>query len=72
MNVETFNTNTPRRLAEIVASGRPEPVTYYRRESTVVSPADLFHELLEVAGEKGQEVLRRHSESAELGEAVAS
>ena len=61
MNVETFNNNTPRRLAEIVANGRPQPVTYYRHEYTVVTPADLFRELVEAAGEQGQEILRRHS-----------
>ncbi len=72
MNVETFNNNTPRRLAEIVASGQPEPITHYRRDYTVVSSADLFHELLDVAGAEGQEVLRRHRERAELREAVAS
>lgn len=72
MNVETFNNNTPRRLAEIVASGQPEPVTYYRRDYTVVAPAALFHELLEVAGEKGEEVLRRHRQQSEPREAVAS
>ncbi len=73
MHVEDFNTNTPRHLASIVASGEPTTVTYYRKDYVTVAPTSLFGELVEAAGTRGQEILARYrTETEQREEARAS
>lgn len=67
MQIKPFNNNTPRRLAEIIASGQPELITFEqdKRPYARVLSVDLYDELVEAAGERGKEILDRHREAAE-------
>ncbi len=67
MQIGELNNNISRRLAEIVASGQPELITYHRwnQPYAKVASVELFDDLIEAAGERGQDVLKRHREAAE-------
>lgn len=67
MQVGEFNTNTSKRLGEVIASGEPGLITYQRshRPYARVLSSKLYDDLVEAAGVAGQDVLKRHREAAE-------
>lgn len=67
MNVTEFRHNMKDVLKGVVNSGQPDVVTWHRPRTPYVTlvPPELYDELIEAAGERGQEILDRHREAAE-------
>lgn len=66
MNVGEFRQNLGDTLSGVVGTGQPDLITWHRTGKPYVKlvPPDLFDDLVEAAGERGQEVLKRHREAA--------
>ena len=54
MHIRDLRVNMPGKLAAIVASGKPEPVTRYRHDYAYIVPASTWNDL-----QQELEVLRR-------------
>lgn len=67
MNVGEFRQNLGDTLSGVVYNGQPDVVTWHRTGKPYVTlvPPDLYDELVEAAGERGQEILDRHRDAAE-------
>lgn len=65
MQIGELNNNLSRQLRTIAANGEPIVVDYYGRPRVTITPSDLFDELIQAAGKRGEEVLKKHREAAE-------
>lgn len=72
MQIGEFNANISRTLATVVASGAPEPVTRHSRDYVTVAPTELFAELVQAAGPRGQAILQRYRDTAEQEQETAA
>jgi antitoxin (DNA-binding transcriptional repressor) of toxin-antitoxin stability system len=64
MNIRELNANISGRLEDVVASGRPEPVTRHRRPVVTIVPTALWTELVAAAGDDGRAVLEKFETAA--------
>lgn len=67
MNVGEFRQNLGDALSGVVCTGQPDVVTWHRtgKPYVTVVPPELFDDLVEAAGDAGQDVLKRHRKHSE-------
>lgn len=68
MQIGEFNANISREMSAVFDSGVPAEVERRHKEFVTVAPTALFDDLVQAAGQRGQEVLARHRAASEQHE----